>query len=111
MLTQLSGNKECFETYKRESEFSLLMKSRMDEGHVTGKNIGRVILALGSELPREVWLALESGTRDMRPLISAGERSLCTAVVVVVPRPKGASRVDVLRWGENGRIGGRAGAL
>ena len=49
MLTQLSGNKECFETCKRESEFSLLRKSRTDKGHVTGRNKGRVILALGSE--------------------------------------------------------------
>lgn len=75
MLTQQSGNNECFETRNRESEFSFIMKSRFDEGHVTAQNTGRVILALGVKIAKSSagWIsALESGTRHVRIFRRAG---------------------------------------
>ena len=75
MLTQQSGNNECFETRNRESEFSFIMKSRFDKGHVTPQNTGRVILALGVKIAKSSagWVsALESGTRHVRIFRRAG---------------------------------------
>jgi hypothetical protein len=45
LLTQQSGNNECFETRQPRIRVFVIMKSGFDEGHVTAQNTDRVILA------------------------------------------------------------------